>query len=120
MKLHLGKKWSCLRKSESSGAIISACSCVLGSHEKDRNVSRVGRAVTKEGEEARRDFRWIKEFLTVKDGLFVDVSQTPPSLNLRGTVQSGDPREQRGTGALKGDGGGGTFGLKPVDAFPLF
>ena len=32
-------------------------------------VSRVGRAVTKEGEEARGDFRWIKEFLTVKDGL---------------------------------------------------
>ena len=39
-------------------------------------VSRVGRAVAKEGEEARRDFRWIKEFLTVKDGLSVDVSQT--------------------------------------------
>lgn len=93
---------------------------MLGSHEKDRNASSVGRAVTKEGEEARRDFRWIKEFLTVKDGLFVDVSQTPPSLNLRGTVQSGDPLEQRGTGALKGEGGGGTFGLKPVDAFPLF
>ena len=64
-------------------------------------VSRVGRAVTKEGEEARRDFRWIKEFLTVKDGLSVDVSQMPPAPNAGGTVQSGDPLEQWGRGTKK-------------------
>ena len=57
--------------------------------------------MTKEGEEARRDFRWIKEFLTVNDGLSVDVSQTCPPPNLGGTVQSGDPREQWGRGTKK-------------------
>lgn len=57
--------------------------------------------MTKEGEEARRDFRWIKEFLTVKDGLSVDVSQMPPAPNAGGTVQSGDPLEQWGRGTKK-------------------
>lgn len=30
-----------------------------------------------EGEEARRDFRWIKKFLTVKEGLPLDVNHAP-------------------------------------------
>ena len=66
-----------------------------------------GQNCDQEGEKARRDFRWIKKFLTVKEGLPLDVNHAPlPQPRGQRLVQdcgarSGDPLEQWGRGCAK-------------------